>query len=260
MKHALPAKRTEPENLARHHRPWLLAVLLLAPALACAGIASTKHNLTGTDGGPVMNVCIFCHTPAGDPNAAAEPSWNLNGGDGSTTFTTFDDLGRLDPNRDGVSGTVSVACLSCHDDAQAFGVTANTASDHPFGVVYRGASVPGIDLDNLPRASTDSTGTVTYAQGSENAPARFANSAEIVTAGFRATTFGIIDDNPTWWVDTGLEGRQRTDIKLYSRHYGENVAVPFIECASCHDPHTETSTFLRVENRGSALCLSCHDI
>jgi predicted CXXCH cytochrome family protein len=228
--------------------------------LAFAGIASTKHNLTGADGGPVMNVCIFCHTPAGDPNAAAEPSWNLNGGDGSTTFTTFDDLGRLDPNRDGVSGTVSVACLSCHDDAQAFGVTMNTPSDHPYGVVYRGASVPGVDIDNLPRSSTDSTGTVTYVQGSENAPAIFANSAEIVTAGFRPTTFGIIDDNPTWWVDTGLEGRQRTDIKLYSRHFGDNVAVPFIECASCHDPHTETSTFLRVENQGSSLCLSCHDI
>jgi predicted CXXCH cytochrome family protein len=231
MKQTLPAKPTEPGSLARHRLPWLLAALLLCPAVTSAGIASTKHNLTGTDGGPVMDVCIFCHTPAGDPNAAAEPSWNINGDDGSTTFTTFDDLGRLDPNSDGASGTVSVACLSCHDDAQAFGVN-YSKQDHPFGVVYRGASIPGIDIDNLPRTSTDSTGTVTYEQ----------------------------DDNPTWWVDTGLEGRQRTDIKLYSRHYGENTAVPFIECASCHDPHTETSTFLRVDNAGSGLCLSCHDI
>ena len=121
-------------------------------------------------------------------------------------------------------------------------------------------------IDNLEEkfipeeAITDSTGTVTYEQGSESAPAIFATSAEIVTAGFRPTTYGIIDDNPTWWVDTGLEGRQRTDIKLYSRHYGENTAVPFIECASCHDPHSETSTFLRVDNAGSGLCLSCHDI
>lgn len=259
MKHTLRANPTEPGYRMRRHFPWLFSALLLAPALACAGIASTKHNLTGTDGGPVMNVCIFCHTPAGDPNAAAEPSWNLNGDDGNTTFTTFDDLGRLDPNSDGASGTVSVACLSCHDDAQAFGVN-YSKQDHPFGVVYRGASVPGVDIDNLPRTSTDSTGTVTYEQGGESAPAIFASSPEIVTAGFRPTTYGIIDDNPTWWVDTGLEGRQRTDIKLYSRHYGENVAVPFIECASCHDPHTETSTFLRVDNAGSGLCLSCHDI
>jgi predicted CXXCH cytochrome family protein len=259
MKQTLPAKPTEPGSLARHRLPWLLAALLLCPAVTSAGIASTKHNLTGTDGGPVMDVCIFCHTPAGDPNAAAEPSWNINGDDGSTTFTTFDDLGRLDPNSDGASGTVSVACLSCHDDAQAFGVN-YSKQDHPFGVVYRGASIPGIDIDNLPRTSTDSTGTVTYEQGSESAPALFATSAEIVTAGFRPTTYGIIDDNPTWWVDTGLEGRQRTDIKLYSRHYGENTAVPFIECASCHDPHSETSTFLRVDNAGSGLCLSCHDI
>ena len=200
--HSLHMESSTPGKRARQRRAWISFALLFAPALTLAGIASTKHNLTGTDGGPVMNVCIFCHTPAGDPNAAAEPTWNLNGGTGSTTFTTFDDLGRLDPNRDGVSGTVSVACLSCHDDAQAFGVTANTPSDHPFGVAYRGASIPGVDIDNLPRASTDSTGTVTYIQGSENAPARFASSAEIVTAGFRPTTFGIIDDNPTWWVDT----------------------------------------------------------
>jgi len=223
-----------------------------------AGIAQTKHNLTGTDGGPVMNVCIFCHTPAGDPNAAAEPSWNANSGDDHTTFTTFDDLGRLDPDRDGATGTVSVACLSCHDDAQAFGVT-TLSFDHPFGVAYRGVILEGIDLDQLPSQSTDAFGEITLVQGSVNAPARFATRT-VAANGFRVPTYGIIDDSPTWWVDTGLEGRQRTDIKLYSRHFGDDVTVPFIECASCHDPHTETETFLRIENQGSALCLSCHDI
>ncbi len=34
----------------------------------------------------------------------------------------------------------------------------------------------------------------------------------------------------------------------------------FIQCASCHDPHESTnSTFLRVDNTGSALCLKCHN-
>ncbi len=259
MMHSLPQEPSAPRKRARLCA-WPALILFLAPALALAGIASTKHNLTGTDGGPVMNVCIFCHTPAGDPNSAAAPTWNLNGGDGSTTFTTFDDLGRLDPNRDGVSGTVSVACLSCHDDAQAFGVTADTASDHPVGIAYRGAAIPGVDIDRLPRTSTDSTGTATYVQGSATAPAIFANGLPSVAAGFHGITTGTINNEWVAWVDTGQEGRQRTDIKLYSRHFGEDVVVPFIECASCHDPHTETSTFLRVENRGSALCLSCHDI
>jgi len=236
----------------------VLCLGLAFPLWTQAGIAKTKHNLTGTDAGPVMNVCIFCHTPAGDPNAAAEPSWNANSGDDHTTFTTFDDLGRLDPNRDGVTGTVSVACLSCHDDAQAFGVT-TLSFDHPFGVAYRGAILEGIDINQLPSQSTDVSGEITLVQGSVNAPARFATHT-VAANGFRVPTYGVIDDSPTWWVDTGLEGRQRTDIKLYSRHFGDDVTVPFIECASCHDPHIETETFLRIENQGSALCLSCHDI
>jgi predicted CXXCH cytochrome family protein len=33
----------------------------------------------------------------------------------------------------------------------------------------------------------------------------------------------------------------------------------YLECASCHDVHTEgTGKFLRVDNTGSALCLTCH--
>ena len=31
-----------------------------------------------------------------------------------------------------------------------------------------------------------------------------------------------------------------------------------IQCASCHDPHINNPAFLRVENRGSRLCIGCH--
>lgn len=235
-----------------------LATTLCVPLLALAGIASTKHNLTGTDAGPVMNVCVFCHTPAGDPNVAAAPTWSATSDQDGTTFTTFDDLGRLDPNRDGVSGTVSVACMSCHDDTQAVGIS-SLAYDHPVGVAYRGAVVSGIDLDNLPARSTDASGQITFIAGSDNAPERRAIS-NLFDVSFRRATSGVIDGQTAYWVETGTDGRQRTDIKLYSRYFGETTSVPFIECASCHDPHSDTETFLRVDNRGSALCLGCHDI
>jgi len=56
--------------------------------------------------------------------------------------------------------------------------------------------------------------------------------------------------------------RQRTDIILYSRlqtSKGVSTMQPFVECASCHDPHvSDTLTFLRMDNTGSALCLACH--
>ena len=69
---------------------------------AGAGIALTKHNLSGSREGPATAVCVFCHTPSGDPTAATQPLWNGGQVDDSTTYSMFDDLGRLDPNRDGV--------------------------------------------------------------------------------------------------------------------------------------------------------------
>jgi hypothetical protein len=59
--------------------------------------------------------------------------------------------------------------------------------------------------------------------------------------------------------------QQRADaneIRLYNTGEGYEV-----ECASCHDPHgvpsagpgsTFNPTFLRINNTGSAVCLTCH--
>ena len=55
--------------------------------------------------------------------------------------------------------------------------------------------------------------------------------------------------------DTSMD---KEDIRVYGGK---------VECASCHDPHGVQSggpssqfkpTFLRVDNAGSALCLTCH--
>ena len=44
---------------------------------------------------------------------------------------------------------------------------------------------------------------------------------------------------------------------LYTRNFAAGSG-PSVECASCHDPHTETTTFLRTSNDDSAVCLACH--
>ena len=37
------------------------------------------------------------------------------------------------------------------------------------------------------------------------------------------------------------------------------IPEPYVECASCHDPHQAANpTFLRIPNTGSQLCLTCH--
>jgi predicted CXXCH cytochrome family protein len=51
-------------------------------------------------------------------------------------------------------------------------------------------------------------------------------------------------------------------MQLYTRSVAgieAGVSQPFVECASCHDPHVNTQTFLRVANDGSAVCLACHN-
>jgi predicted CXXCH cytochrome family protein len=220
-----------------------------------AGIAVTKHNLTGSTEGPVMSICVFCHTPLGDPGDGSAPTWEL--AEPLNGFTMFDDLGRLDPNRE-VYGSVSAACLSCHDGAQADNVTA-ISFDHPYGVPYRGTRSTLIDLDSIPRDSDGPEAHARFLTTLGAAPSGIQAAPSF--SGFREPDSGIIDNTQAWWLETGGDGRQRTDIKLYARHFGNGIVVPYIECASCHDPHTEAETFLRVDNRnGSRLCLGCHEI
>jgi predicted CXXCH cytochrome family protein len=84
---------------------------------------------------------------------------------------------------------------------------------------------------------------------------------------FKATSNEVINGTTIWWVDTGTAGRQKTDLQLYTRTDttaagGTAIAggaQPYVECASCHDPHTTNDTFLRVSNAGSTVCLACHN-
>jgi predicted CXXCH cytochrome family protein len=83
---------------------------------------------------------------------------------------------------------------------------------------------------------------------------------------FTAPQSAVLGNGRVWWVDTGGTGRQKTDMTLYTRgpgaggggYTGQTDPEPFVECASCHDPHTANPTFLRIANAGSAVCLACH--
>ena len=64
-----------------------------------------------------------------------------------------------------------------------------------------------------------------------------------------------------WYVDTGTAGYQGTDFPLYTRTDGPvATAQPYVECGTCHDPHSANSTFLRLPNgnKDSQVCLTCH--
>ncbi|HWP13305.1 MAG TPA: cytochrome c3 family protein [Ramlibacter sp.] len=268
-----------------------LASLAVALVVAVAGVAtslpasaqikSTKHNLGTTPGGTGVNkfsgtaeICVFCHTPHGADTSAAVPLWNRTL-PAPASFQTYDSLGTssLD-GKVATVGSVSIACLSCHDgvtsmsavinapgsgtsgDAawqagtwsganqtagkMAAGIITNLGTDlrndHPIGIQYGGG---GIKVSTPTAATTD--------------------------ADFRAPANASINGTTVWWVDTEATAnntRQKTDMALYTRpagsYTGQTEAEPFVECASCHDPHTTNQTFLRISNAGSAVCLACH--
>ena len=100
--------------------------------------------------------------------------------------------------------------------------------------------------------------------GSERA-ARFANDfdgkeAQRQLRGFKPVYSDVIDNVQVWWLETGSAGRQRTDLRLYSRPVDNQLSDPYVECSSCHDPHTDNDMFLRTDATTMPLCLACHDI
>ena len=274
-----------------------------APVLA-AGIADTKHNLgtsntRGTDnkGSGTAEICVFCHTPHGSDTSASVPLWNKKLGT-PADYTTYNSLGTS--SLDGATapvGSVSLACLSCHDGTQALNVMINAPgsggynsagtqtfgtmtagsgstlsgnklganiitnltqdlrNDHPVGIQYAGG--PKGNLSTIPV-----TGSGSY------------DSTLFKDADFKAASAADSNGQTVWWVDTpnvGVAGtREKTDMQLYTRKDASVVGLtgtvtagpvgsqPFVECASCHDPHSANTTFLRVENTSSAVCLACH--
>ena len=242
----------------------MAASLLMTAGTAIAGISTTKHNLGSAGSGPntfsgTAEICVFCHTPHGSASGETVPLWNKTL-PLANTFTTYDTLGTS--SLDGATapvGSVSVACLSCHDGAQAMdsmlnapgsGTTALTGTwtgsssptgianigkdlrnDHPVGIQYGGGNITVA----LPTAATKDTDFVAPKNMNAN-----------------GTT--------VWWVDTAggtADVREKTDMQLYTRTLA-TVVQPFVECASCHDPHSNNDTFLRISNASSAVCLACH--
>lgn len=252
------ARYTIKMNLNWRTASLTLCILLMAfsGAGSLADIRDTPHNFTRKDGGKRADdkeVCVFCHTPAisvtGGVKPVTAPAWQHSIGK-DLVFTIYDDIGRLGSGKASV-GSQSVACMSCHDNNQAMGVS-STSDDHPFGVPYRGflKSTASIAPPKLQSKNKEETPFI-------------AAKGLVATDDFREASSGTIEGRTIWWVSqSGITVRRgKGDLPLYVRteEGGAGGAVPHIECSSCHDPHSSNMTFLRVENSASRLCLTCHD-
>jgi len=251
----------------------VLTALLMMSGGAQAGIATTKHNLgsggsTNTYSG-TSEICVFCHTPHGADTSASVPLWNKDLS-AAPAYTTYDSLGTSSLDGAVMSvGSVSIACLSCHDGTQAMDSALNDPGSGTTVASYTGGTWAGTGVDTTTGLMTNAVTTlgadlqndhpvgIQYGGGGHTASAP---AGALKDGDFTPADHDTVNSNDIWWVDT--EGtpngtREKTDMQLYTRTLA-TVDQPFVECASCHDPHTNNTTFLRISNAGSAVCLACH--
>lgn len=213
-----------------------LALLLVAGvAMAADDVANTKHNLTSTGPGTYKltgvdgtdQVCIFCHTPH-LATLTAKPLWNRY--TNSTGFTMYNSTwsSTINETVDAAPGSVSLACLSCHDGTIAFdriynGPTTALTYDYDATAASRSwtwtggnSDLSGATVTNLGKVLTnDHPISITY--------------RTVDTAGFY--------NNPTV-------------VQLYNNK---------VECGSCHKVHDGSiPAMLRESNASSTLCKRCH--
>jgi hypothetical protein len=281
----------------------LLASLLFAfSAPASAGIADTRHNLGSAANGiagrnqvtETAEICVFCHTPHGADIATANapPLWNKRLATGAT-YTTYSTINS--PSIDGEVlpvGSISVACLSCHDGTQAMDNIINAPGSGGYQVDGGGTNGLGYTwsgtatAEGLMGASVANLGSQLrddHPIGIQYCGGGVTGSGNVVTAACKDGDFiGTTGNQPTrlqtasvngaqvFWVETGGVNsiKQRTDLPLYTRAFVAGSG-PSVECGTCHDPHVSENqagpnsqnagaTFLRISNASSAVCTSCH--
>ena len=270
-----------------------------AQAAPMTSIADSWHNLgagnskgvTPNGGSPANHttdtaeICVFCHTPHGGDNAAAVPIWNRKLND-PQIYTRYSSLGTATFDAEETEiGSVTIACLSCHDGTQAIDQVINAPGSggyDPNGArIGGGAGFGGADQVNGQLAtgivqnlgtdlSNDHPVSMQYAGGGINAgapqgPSRdpdfvAGNNPKAHPSGFTLNTMAAPANNKfstLWWIERGTDslndaGRDRTDVIFYTRtdaNIDGGAEQPFVECGSCHDPHNiDNPTFLRVSN------------
>jgi hypothetical protein len=209
------------------------ALVLLCISPAGALIENSHHDFSGA-GWSGGRICDVCHTPHNaDTSVVNAPLWNHEVT--TATYTLYSS-----PTFDATAqqpGSHSKLCLSCHD-----GTVAIDSYGGDVGTQY-------LDPGRFGYIGTDL---------SPHHPI----SIEYDTA--LATTDGELYDPST--APSGLGGTIQEDLLFNNR----------LECSSCHDVHVSRNTSgclgchftgpdngthtlsLRVDNAGSAFCLTCH--
>lgn len=256
----------------------LLAAGLFSSS-AMAGVVGSKHDLTASGAAQATTtvtdeVCVFCHTPHGSDITAPVPLWNkVLGAPGSYTQYSTLQLPSFDSSEAPV-GSVSLACLSCHDGTQAMDVVINLPGAGGHNTAGQEIDAVGIGTmvgTPVPNLGTDLTDdhpiSMQYGGGGATISDPDGTFAGVLgDPDFNAPVKATVNSVAIWWVDSPAgtaQVREKSDMILYARN-DLGVVQPFVECGSCHDPHNDLTggqssvQFLRINNTASQICTTCH--
>ena len=250
------------------------AVLLASVSAIGNSIIGSRHDLAflnqrgyQTETGPMQGgsfndyreTCTYCHTPHNASPLA--PLWNRQSPEpaGYQMYSSPN----FDSHTPKAPDGISLACLSCHDGSVAVDAVINKPKYHD--IVETGAHYR-MDIEGA--AGSDSCGKCHNRQDGAYGGITGAHDQTV-----RMLTKDLRDDHafsmayPSFDLDPGFN--QPTIPKEDGGRMFPNGVQTFegdkVQCASCHDPHNPDEKnlegrdpFLRTSNRGSALCLTCH--
>ncbi|MFQ5442311.1 MAG: hypothetical protein ACE5EB_06260 [Thermodesulfobacteriota bacterium] len=251
--------------------------------MSANGVVQSRHNLGffgghamtfGSTTGGTTQVCVFCHTPH-HTNTDAKPLWNRSTVNssayksygstiaGNSTVIAGSAAGSIN------AGSVSIACLSCHDGVTALdsivnapgngGVTTppNSAPSQGWSFFDEGTEISNIGgsgntigFSSRVNLGTDLTNdhpvNIVYNEGTAaSLRPKSTNIAGIdLTTGLSNTSslsayYKWMTQN-RWanlgFIDTGatIQEMLRTD----------STTSDLVECSSCHDPHFSNKTYV----------------
>lgn len=194
-----------------------------------SGYAWNPYNSATKQGG---QICQPCHTPHNSNITAAAPLWNHE--ITSAAFTVYESENTTTEAINGgfpVPDGTSLLCLSCHDGSVAL---ASFGSQVGTDKLTGGANLTedlrndhpvSIVYDNYASASVGFLRGSTYLYATS-----FDATAGTYAAGTKTIATGLLDKN----------GK--------------------MQCTSCHYGHGNSNGYiLKMNNRGSLLCLACHN-
>ena len=160
-------------------------------------------------------------------------------------------------------GSSSETCIYCHTphsgSTSTFAPLWNRADPASTFTMY---TSPTMDMTVAAAPQAQSLACLSCHDGSiavdsfgGAAGSTFINAGAIVGPDLSTEHPVSVTYDPSQDTNFGLLATVQAALPLYG---GANNQV---ECASCHDAHgTPFGSFLRIDNAGSALCLTCHDI